>query len=78
MTLVRTSATALAFLLAIAASGAAQGLPDQQALQDKLDAKLKEAFVSKVPWVLDFAEAMKKAKAENKLIFVYFTRSYSP
>jgi predicted nuclease of restriction endonuclease-like (RecB) superfamily len=77
MNLVRTSAIAIAFLLAVAASSSAQE-QDQQALQNKLDAKLKEPFVSKVPWVLDFAEAMKKAKAENKLIFVYFTRSYAP
>lgn len=68
----RTSATALAVLLAMAASSAAQSF------EEKLEAKLKEPFVSKVPWVLDFADAMKKAKAENKYIFVYFTRSYSP
>lgn len=68
----RTSVTALALLLALAASSSAQSL------EEKLDKKLREPFVSKVPWVLDYAEAMKKAKAEKKIIFAYFTRSYSP
>ena len=69
---IRTSATALACLVALAAQSSAQSL------EEKLDKKLREPFVSKAPWVLDYAEAMKKAKAEKKIIFAYFTRSYSP
>ena len=72
MRTVRSSVTALALLLAMAAASSAQSL------EEKLEAKLKEPFVSNAPWVLDLAEAMTKAKAENKIIFAYFSRSYSP
>jgi hypothetical protein len=72
MSTARTSVTALALLLAMAATGSAQSN------EEKLEAKLKEPFVSNAAWVLDYADAMKKAKAENKVIFAYFTRSYSP
>jgi len=72
MRTVRSSVTALACLLAMAATSSAQSF------EEKLDAKLKEPFVSNAPWVLDYAEAMNKAKTENKVIFAYFTRSYSP
>jgi hypothetical protein len=77
MRTVRTPTTALTLLLAMAASSPAQA-PEGQTLEQKLEAKLKEPFVANAPWVLDYAEAMKKAKAENKIIFAYFTRSYSP
>jgi predicted DNA-binding protein (MmcQ/YjbR family) len=79
MHLARTTATALAVLLAMAASSAAQS-PEENAkqLQEKLEAKLKAPFLSKAAWVHDYADAMKKATAEKKLIFAYFTRSYSP
>ncbi|HEX5137180.1 MAG TPA: hypothetical protein VFY93_09420 [Planctomycetota bacterium] len=69
----RTSVSALALLLAMAATSTAQ-----DSLEQKLEHKLKEPFVSNAAWILDYAEAMKKAKAENKVIFAYFTRSYSP
>lgn len=72
MRTVRSSVTALALLLAMAATSSAQSL------EEKLAEKLKEPFVANAPWVLDYAEAMTKAKAENKIIFAYFTRSYSP
>ncbi len=68
----RTSATLLALLLAMATTSSAQSL------QERLDAKLKEPFVSNAAWVLDYAEARKVAKEEKKVIFAYFTRSYAP
>jgi hypothetical protein len=71
MRIARSSATALALLLAAAASSA-------QSFEEKLEAKLKEPFVANAPWVLDYAESLKKAKQENKVVFAYFTRSYSP
>jgi hypothetical protein len=79
MRTVRTPGTALTLLLAVAASGPA-GAQEEKAetLEQKLEAKLKEPFVSNAPWVLDLAEATKKAKEEKKLVFAYFTRSYSP
>jgi hypothetical protein len=73
MRIVRTSVSVLALLLAMAATGTAQ-----ETFEQKLEHKLKEPFLSNANWVLDYAEAMKKAKAENKVIFAYFTRSYSP
>jgi len=72
MLTVRTSATALALLLAMAATSRAQSM------EERLAAELKEPFLSNAAWVLDYAEAMKKAKEENKVIFAYFTRSYAP
>lgn len=72
MRTVRSSVTALALLLAMAATSSAQSL------EEKLAEKLKEPFVSNAQWVLDYAEAMKQAKEGNKVIFAYFTRSYSP
>ncbi len=71
MRTVRSSVTALALLLAAAASSA-------QSLEEKLEAKLKEPFVANAPWVLDYQEALAKAKEGKKFVFAYFTRSYSP
>ncbi len=77
MRTVRTPATALTLLLAVTASGPVKA-QEEQTLEQRLESKLKEPFVSNAPWVLDYAEALKKAKEENKLVFAYFTRSYSP
>jgi len=71
MRTVRSSVTGLALLLAATAGSA-------QSLEEKLEAKLKEPFVANAPWVLDYQEALAKAKQEKKLVFAYFTRSYSP
>ena len=61
--------------LALAAPAAAQ---EVDPLQVKLEAKLAKSFVAHGNWVLDYDEAKKIAKEEGKLLFVYFTRSYSP
>jgi len=62
----------LALLLAFSAT--AYG----QSMEERLAAKLKKPFLKNAAWVHDFAEAKRKAKAENKVIFAYFTRSYAP
>jgi len=49
-----------------------------QSLEEKYQAKLKEPFLTKAGWLLDYDKAREEAKKSNKLIFVYFTRSYSP
>ena len=72
MKIVRSSVTALGLLLAMASMSSAQ------TMEERLAEKLKEPFATNVPWVLDYADAMKKAKDEKKIIFAYFTRSYSP
>ena len=64
----RTSALLLA-LSALAGAGE---------LEERLDAKLKKDFVSNARWVLDYEEALARAEKEGKLVFAYFTRSYSP
>lgn len=68
-------------LLAAAVAGVLFAAPmtaqekDYQALYE---AKISESWVTHGNWVLDFEEAKARAKAENKLIFAYFTRSYAP
>ncbi|MEZ5990559.1 MAG: hypothetical protein R3F30_15895 [Planctomycetota bacterium] len=52
--------------------------PDPVVMQEKLDAKLGEPWVEKGGWITDFAKAKEVAKKEKKLVFAYFTRSYSP
>lgn len=69
-------------LLAVMVTGLALGLPaaaqDVDPLQAKLDKKLAEKWVEHGGWVMDLEEAKARAAKENKLIFAYFTRSYSP
>jgi len=68
----RRLSAGLALLLALAGSAAAQSM------EERLEAKLKKPFLKNAAWVLDFAEAKRQAKAQNRLIFAYFTRSYAP
>ena len=49
-----------------------------QSFEERLEEKLSKEFATKTAWVLDLDEAAKAAKESNKLIFAYFTRSYSP
>ena len=69
-------------LMAVMVAGLALGLPS--AAQDvdpnvaKFEKKVAEPWVAKGGWILDFEEAKALAAKENKLIFAYFTRSYSP
>ena len=66
-------ASAIALVLALGAPAVAQ-----DALVAKRDAKLAESWVAKSDWITDFDEARETAKKSEKLIFTYFTRSYSP
>lgn len=47
-------------------------------LEDKRDKKLKEAFIQKAGWILDYDKAREESKKAGKPILVYFTRSYAP
>jgi hypothetical protein len=71
--MIRTAAFALAFFTA-AGHALAQ---DQEQMKKNLEKKMESEFLKKAPWVLDFDEAKAAAKKSNKLIFAYFTRSYS-
>jgi hypothetical protein len=59
-------------------SSFAQEADKQAELQAKYEKKVAKEFVSFGNWILDYDEARAKAKAEGKLLFTYFTRSYSP
>lgn len=73
MTALRSAAIALAFL---AAAGDVRA-QDQEQMKKNLDKKLEAEFLKKTKWNLDYDEAKAEAKKNNKLIFAYFTRSYS-
>ena len=76
---------AAGFLLAAPAAPAALG-PHAHApavrSSDELEAKYREKlaadFVEHGAWVTDYAEARARAKAEGKVLFTYFSRSYAP
>ncbi len=51
---------------------------DADSLQSKYEAKVAAEWVSHGGWILDLDEALAQAKRENKRVFAYFTRSYSP
>lgn len=55
--------------------GAGVSAQDNEA---KYNEKLKKEFVSQIEWTQSLKTAMKQASKGNKLIFGYFTRSYSP
>jgi len=67
-------------LLAVVLAGAgfSQSTDEQAQLQAKYDKKIAKEFVSFGHWMLDYDAARAKAKAEGKLIFTYFSRSYAP
>ncbi len=70
-------ALAATLLLPLAAPLTAQAA-DQAELGRRLENKLASAFFQKADWHTDFAAARKAARAADKPIFVYFTRSYEP
>ena len=70
-----TTLSALLFAL-FAAPGFAQGNVEE--LEKKRDAKKAEAWFTSNGWTSDYDEARKRAKESGKIIFSYFTRSYSP
>ncbi len=45
--------------------------------QAKYEDKIAKSFVAHGGWVVDYDEARDRAAKEQKLIFAYFTRSYS-
>lgn len=60
----------------LATSALAQGSQDDpKALRA---AKVAEAWFTANPWTDDYDEARAKARESGKVIFAYFTRSYSP
>ena len=52
--------------------------PTQEKLQAELEKKLGKEFIKNAAWEHDYDKAREKAADGNKLILVYFTRSYAP
>ncbi len=73
---IRTSGLLLGALL-LASPGFAQD-DETKALQDKFDAKLQEEWLRAADWTTDYDAARATAAESGKVIFAYFTRSYSP
>ncbi len=65
----------LAFLLLLLP--AVQDPPPAPDLPALKAAKLKSAFLSKAPWLVDFAKAKEAAAASGRPIFAYVTRSFA-
>ena len=63
-------------LLTFALTAWAQG--SQEDLKKNLEKKLDAPFLKNANWETDYDKARRKAKKDGKLIFAYFTRSYSP
>ncbi len=51
--------------------------PSLAELKQRYEKKLEAPWIAKGKWVLDYDEARRRAKREGKLIFAYFSRSYS-
>lgn len=49
-----------------------------QSLQEKYEKKISQPWFTDAGWTDDFDAAKARAKKEDKLVFAYFTRSYSP
>ena len=64
--------------LLIAASGVNAQDEAQEGLKKLYQEKINEGWYTGGEWTTDFAAAKARAKKENKLVFAYFTRSYSP
>lgn len=75
----RTRMAAMAAAGALLAGGALVcGDPQTDALVQRREAKLREAWFTGNNWTVDYDAARARASGEGKLIFAYFTRSYSP
>lgn len=72
-----TLAVAASLFASVAGSALGQA-PDQAELIKRRDAKLAETWIEKAPWQVDYDAARQEATKHGKLIFAYFSRSYSP
>ena len=50
----------------------------QPQLVEQRAKKLAKSFVTSAPWMLDYDRARAAAEKQDKILFTYFTRSYSP
>ena len=60
-------------------AGPALAQDDKQAeFKAKYEEKLEKEFISYGGWITDYDMARERAEKEGKMIFAYFSRSYSP
>ena len=64
--------------LAVALLGALASTSSAQSFQDLYEKKIAKDVFKNAAWELDYDAALAKAKETKKLVFVYFTRSYTP
>ncbi len=62
----------------VRASVLAQDDAQQAEFKASYEKKLSKDFVAFGGWLTDYDEARARAKREGKLLFTYFSRSYSP
>ncbi len=72
------SITAVLMASAVTLSAQSTEGAEQENLLRLRNEKLAEAWVGGGHWLTDYDLARKQAAAQGKVIFAYFTRSYSP
>jgi hypothetical protein len=68
----------LAGALLAATTLVAQRGADQEQLRAQRAEKLQKPFLQKARWHTDYDKARAQAKAQGRVLFTYFTRSYAP
>lgn len=68
---------AMAGSLALPAALSAQAPKSQEELVVERDKKLAKPVFQKASWIFDYDEAREEARKQGKLLFTYFSRSYS-
>ena len=53
------------------------GMPSQEELVQKRDAKLGEPWLKAAPWFTDYDKALAEAKKTGKPVLAFFSRSYA-
>jgi hypothetical protein len=73
-----SSCLAGSLVLGMALAPSVSARQSQEAFQEKYEKKLSKDFIEFGGWMTDYDAARARAKEEGKLMFVYFSRSYSP
>ena len=52
--------------------------PSREELVRRRDSKLTSEFHGRAPWHTRYSQALEDAKSREKLVFAYFSRSFTP
>ena len=66
-----------AFVGALALSAALPAQSSQESLVAEREKKLAKPLFQEANWIFDYDQAREEARKQGKLLFTYFTRSYS-